>query len=151
MFVEAIIAYILYKIEVIQKMGWNFRKSVKIAPGVKVNFSKRGTSISVGPKGYKVSVNSKGKVHQTTSIPGTGLYSRKKIADIGNSEKERSSAKITASKPKRKGKWTILKVFTLFLSIIFAMATFDLLKEGDLAAGFLGVFVTTLLLIFSWK
>ena len=85
------------------------------------------------------------------SIPGTGLYSRKKIADIGNSEKERPSAKITTSKPKRKRKWTILKVFTSFLSIIFAMATFDLLKEGDLAAGFLGVFVTTLLLIFSWK
>ena len=129
-------------------MGWNFRKSVKIAPGVKVNFSKRGASISAGPKGYKVSVNSKGKVHQTVSIPGTGLYNRKKIADIGNSEKERPSAKITTS---RKRKWTILKVFTLFLSIIFAMATFDLLKEGDLAAGFLGAFVTTLLLIFSWK
>ena len=130
-------------------MGWNFRKSVKIAPGVKVNFSKRGASVSAGPKGFKVSVNSKGKVHQTVSIPGTGLYSRKKIADIGSSEKERPSAKITTSKPKRK--WTILKVFTFFLSIIFAMATFDLLKEGDLAAGFLGVFVTTLLLIFSWK
>lgn len=129
-------------------MGWNFRKSVKIAPGVKVNFSKRGASISAGPKGYKVSVNSKGKVHQTVSIPGTGLYNRKKIADIGNSEKERPSAKITTS---RKRKWTILKLFTLFLSIIFAMATFDLLKEGDLAAGFLGAFVTTLLLIFSWK
>lgn len=130
-------------------MGWNFRKSVKIAPGVKVNFSKRGASVSAGPKGFKVSVNSKGKVHQTVSIPGTGLYSRKKIADINSSKKEGLSVKVNMSKFKRK--WTILKLFTLFLSIIFAMATFDLLKEGDFAAGFLGVFVTILLLIFSWK
>lgn len=61
-------------------MGWNFRKSVKIAPGVKINLSKRGAGISVGPKGYKVSVNSKGDVYKTVSIPGTGLYKRERIS-----------------------------------------------------------------------
>lgn len=78
-------------------MGWNFRKSVKIAPGVKVNFSKRGASVSAGPKGFKVSLNSKGKVHRTVSIPGTGLYSRKKIADINSSKKEGPSVKVNMS------------------------------------------------------
>lgn len=59
---------------------WNFRKSVKLAPGVRVTFSKRGASVSAGPKGYKVSVNSRGDVHRTVSIPGTGLYKRERVA-----------------------------------------------------------------------
>ena len=119
MFVEAIIAYILYKIEVIQKMGCNFRKSVKIAPGVKVNFSKRGTSISAGPKGYKVSVNSKGKVHQTTSIPGTGLYNREQIADLSNkkSNKFSGSRNINTSETTIKT-WEIIVVLLSGISLI---------------------------------
>lgn len=32
-------------------MGFRFRKSVKIAPGVKVNFNKKSTSVSFGGKG----------------------------------------------------------------------------------------------------
>lgn len=50
-------------------MGWGFRKSFKIAPGIRVNLSKRGVSTSFGAKG--LTVNSRGKV--TASIPGTGL------------------------------------------------------------------------------
>lgn len=55
-------------------MGWNFRKSVKILPGVKLNFSKKGLSgISFGGKGARTTINTKGGVRQTFGIPGTGL------------------------------------------------------------------------------
>lgn len=60
-------------------MAWNYRKRVKIAPGVHLNFSKSGVSTSIGPKGAKVTFGKNG-TYMSTSIPGTGLYSRQKIS-----------------------------------------------------------------------
>lgn len=54
-------------------MGFRFRKSFKIAPGVRVNVGKKSIGISAGVKGARVSVNSKGRVTKTVGIPGTGL------------------------------------------------------------------------------
>lgn len=54
-------------------MGFRFRKSFKIAPGVKLNVNKKSVGISVGGKGARVSVNSKGKVTKSVGIPGTGI------------------------------------------------------------------------------
>jgi hypothetical protein len=53
-------------------MGWRFRRSIKIAPGIRWNLSKRGTSWSFGRRGFTVNVSSRG-VRRTVSIPGTGL------------------------------------------------------------------------------
>lgn len=50
-------------------MGWGFRKSIKIAPGVRINLSKKGVSASLGTKGF--TYNTRGRV--TASIPGTGI------------------------------------------------------------------------------
>lgn len=61
-------------------MGWNYRKRVKIFPGVHLNFSKRGISTSIGPKGAKVTIGPKG-TFLYTSIPRTGLYSRQKVSN----------------------------------------------------------------------
>lgn len=54
-------------------MGFNFRKSFKIAPGVRLNVGKKGiSSVSIGGKGARVSVGKKG-TRTTVGIPGTGL------------------------------------------------------------------------------
>lgn len=37
-------------------MGWSFRESVKILPGVRLNFSRRGVSASIGAKGLHLGV-----------------------------------------------------------------------------------------------
>ena len=55
-------------------MGLNFRKSISILPGVKVNLSKGGVSLSGGVKGLRKSINTKGQTTTTVSIPGTGIY-----------------------------------------------------------------------------
>lgn len=55
-------------------MGFRFHKSIKIAPGVKLNINKKSMGISVGGKGVRYSVNTKGKSSTTFSIPGTGIY-----------------------------------------------------------------------------
>ncbi|MEH7308234.1 DUF4236 domain-containing protein [Neobacillus drentensis] len=54
-------------------MGFGFRKSFKIAPGVRLNVSSRGVGASVGVKGLRYSVNSRGQRRTTVSLPGTGL------------------------------------------------------------------------------
>lgn len=54
-------------------MGLRFRKSIKIAPGVKLNFGKNSIGVSAGVKGARVSVNSKGRVTKSVGIPGTGI------------------------------------------------------------------------------
>jgi len=60
-------------------MTWNYRKRIKIAPGVQLNLSKGGISTSIGPKGAKMTFGKTG-TYLHTSIPGTGLYSRKKLS-----------------------------------------------------------------------
>jgi hypothetical protein len=54
------------------KMGFRFRKSIKIAPGVKLNLSKGGVSASVGQKGATVNVGKRG-AKATVGLPGSGL------------------------------------------------------------------------------
>lgn len=72
-------------------MGMKFRKSVKIAPGVRVNFNKKSVGLSVGGKGARVSVNSSGRVTKTVSLPGTGL-SYSDSHTIGGGSKRSTSA-----------------------------------------------------------
>ncbi len=55
-----------------------FGKSIKIAKGARLNFSKSGISMSAGMKGVSLNVGSRG-TFLTSGIPGTGIYDRKKI------------------------------------------------------------------------
>ena len=55
-------------------MGFRFFKRLRIAPGVTVNFSKRGASVSFGPRGAKVTVGGRHGTRVTAGIPGTGLF-----------------------------------------------------------------------------
>ena len=54
-------------------MGLRFRKSIKMAPGVKINFNKKSISATVGTRGAHYTVNSKGKRTASVGIPGTGI------------------------------------------------------------------------------
>lgn len=64
-------------------MGIRFRRSVKLAPGIRMNFSGSGVSWSFGTRGASVTIGKRG-TYLNTGIPGTGLYTRQKI---GNSIK----------------------------------------------------------------
>lgn len=54
-------------------MGFRMSKSIKVAPGVRMNFSKSGIGYSAGVKGYRVTKRADGRVQRTASIPGTGI------------------------------------------------------------------------------
>jgi tetratricopeptide (TPR) repeat protein len=53
-------------------MGFRMRKSIKLAPGVRLNVSKRGLGVSAGVGGARYSVHSSGRrtVSARTGIPG---------------------------------------------------------------------------------
>lgn len=81
-------------------MGLRFRKSIKIAPGVKVNLNKKSAGISIGPRGAKLTTNTKGKTTATVGAPGTGLsYStsvggkKKKSSKVNTSHKKTNTPK----------------------------------------------------------
>lgn len=59
-------------------MGLYWRRSTKILPGVRINWSKSGPSISMGPRGAKVNIGKRG-TYVSGGIPGTGLYYRQKV------------------------------------------------------------------------
>lgn len=54
-------------------MGIRFRKSIKIAPGLKVNINKKSVGITAGSRGAHISANSRGEITKTVGIPGSGL------------------------------------------------------------------------------
>jgi Protein of unknown function (DUF4236) len=58
-------------------VAWGFRKSVKLLPGVRLTLGKRGASISGGPKGAKLSVNTRGE--RRGSLGFLGLFWRKRV------------------------------------------------------------------------
>jgi hypothetical protein len=62
-------------------MGLRFRKSIKLAPGVKLNFGKKSAGISIGGKYGGVSYNNKTGTRARVSAPGTGLSYTTKIDD----------------------------------------------------------------------
>ena len=82
-------------------MSWNYRKRIKILPGVHLNFSKSGMSTSIGPKGAKISIGKKG-TYLNTSIPGTGLYSRRKISSTSNANNQESLPNQIKKTPQKK-------------------------------------------------
>lgn len=53
-------------------MGWRFRRSVKLLPGVRLNFSNRGMSTSIGPTGATLNFSNRG-TRATVGLPGTGV------------------------------------------------------------------------------
>lgn len=54
-------------------MGWRYRKSVTLFPGVRVNFGMKSASLSLGGKGFRTTYSTTGRVTKSFGIPGTGL------------------------------------------------------------------------------
>ena len=53
-------------------MGFRFRRTLKIAPGIRLNFGKKGISTSIGPRGAKITLGKDG-VRTTVGLPGSGM------------------------------------------------------------------------------
>ena len=76
-------------------MGLRFRKSFKIAPGVKVNLNKKSTSVTFGGKGVHKTYSSSGKKTTSVGIPGTGAYYTTSSGGGSGSKKPSSHKRIS--------------------------------------------------------
>lgn len=74
-------------------MAFRFQRRISLAPGVRLNISKRGVGLSVGPRGASVSMGPRG-IHAHAGLPGTGLAYRTQL-----SSSRRASSKGQASAP----------------------------------------------------
>lgn len=102
-------------------MGVYFRKRIKILPGIHLNVSKTGTSLTLGGRGSSVNVGRKG-AYINAGIPGTGIYSRTKISGgrkVSGEEKRKKENEIINRNPLR----FILIFLFLWLSIMIPLMT----------------------------
>lgn len=70
-------------------MGLRFRKSISIMPGVRVNLSGSGASMSVGPRGASVSFGKRG-TYANFGLPGTGLSYRTRLDRASSSARQKA-------------------------------------------------------------
>ncbi len=76
-------------------MPFRFRRSIRLAPGIRLNLSKSGVSTSFGKRGADVTVGH-GRVRTTVGMPGTGIsYTTSTSTKAGR--KRRSSPSSVAS------------------------------------------------------
>lgn len=100
-------------------MGLCFRKSITIAPGVRVNLSKSGPSISFGKSGLRETISATGKSTTSIGIPGTGVYYKKSydLKKLGknktksgeNQKSKEAEAKAAAAAAKEQEKQALLE------------------------------------------
>lgn len=70
-------------------MPLRFRKSISLAKGVRLNFGKRGASLSLGGKGLSVNLSDRG-AKTTIGLPGTGLsYTTTRVGELHHKHDER--------------------------------------------------------------
>ena len=91
-------------------MPVRFRRTFTLFPGVKVNVSKGGMSITVGRKGFHLNFSKRG-VKQTVGLPGSGIsqtsYLYKNDPDDETEKKEaKEEAESEAAAPARKKRRT---------------------------------------------
>ena len=60
-------------------MGFRFQKRISLLPGIRLNLSKSGASLTVGKTGLSLNLGKDGATGNV-GIPGTGLSYREKIA-----------------------------------------------------------------------
>lgn len=68
-------------------MGFRFRKSFSLMPGVRMTVGKKGASVSVGNKGGRATISTTGRHTTSIGIPGTGL------SYVSTSSKKKSKPK----------------------------------------------------------
>ena len=101
-------------------MGFRFRKSFKIAPGVKLNLGKKSAGISVGGKGFRKSFSTSGRSTTSIGVPGTGL-SYVSTSGSGSSKTKNNSNEGSASNKrssKKSGCWIIAIPILIVLFIL---------------------------------
>jgi hypothetical protein len=107
-------------------MGFRFHRSLKLLPGVRLNFGKRGVSTSIGVRGVHVTFGKSG-TRTTVGLPGTGFS----YTHLERPDRVRAwppvaylapSPGATRSNPWRGLLWTALIIVIVFSAVLSHLA-----------------------------
>jgi hypothetical protein len=112
-------------------MGWRFRRSIRILPGVDINLGKKGvSSVSLGRGGWVSTNVSKEGVRNTLHVPGSGLSYQTDRLTVPSDQ----PAEITAAAPAflespapagfRLNGWMVFGLLCGLLGLIIIAATY---------------------------
>lgn len=105
-------------------MVFRFRRTMKIAPGVKLNLTKKGISARLGPKGFGVTTGTSGTT-VSAGIPGSGFHVSQKL-NKGKAAPSQEACSVTESnnKPLAKGLGLFgwIGVTVIILSILWIIS-----------------------------
>lgn len=73
-------------------MGIRFRKRIRLAPGLHLNLSGSGLSLSAGPRGASMTFGGRRGTYMNAGIPGSGLYMSERVGAAPSRASSRSSA-----------------------------------------------------------
>lgn len=124
-------------------MGFRFRKSIKIIPGIKLNINKKSTSLTIGTRGAHYTINSTGSETTSVGLPGTGLS----YTTRSKSKSHELVREVPSLSEKIEKKCIIYKKVAhifLFFAIVFAIMSFFFLWCIALAIGLLIIYVILL-------
>lgn len=105
-------------------MGLNFRRSMKIMPGVRLNFSKNGIGASFGTRGARYSISPTGRRTISTGIPGTGISYREQVNSTAKKSRRRSARYLTPYATREEFSQTKPHRILAFILIMVALASF---------------------------
>lgn len=130
-------------------MPLRIRKTITLFPGVRLNISKTGMSLSVGRKGFTLNFSKRG-VRQTTGLPGSGISHTSYLFKDDDEDKEEKesrqeerAAAETDETPKRRAGKTVrersaspwgffLFLFIALFFIYFGADAFGLLPPSPI-------------------
>lgn len=99
-------------------MGFRIRKSIKVAPGVRLNFGKKGISTSIGKRGAGITFGPTGTTAHV-GIPGTGISYVKKVGTTKTSASVKPQS--TVKDEKAKGNFSCLGCFLAIFGLVIVM------------------------------
>lgn len=99
-------------------MGFRFRKSITLIPGVRLNISKSGFSTSIGRPGATVNIGKRG-IRGTVGLPGSGLSYSEMLVKRGRSRTPdaHSDLSVNDSQARQTGR----KLLVVILGLAFAV------------------------------
>lgn len=109
-------------------MGVRFRKSVKVAPGIRASVGKKSVSVSFGGRGGRYTISSTGRRTSSVSIPGTG------VSYVSSSTRSRGPSAgppspVSVSGPSRRAS-KVYGVIFLILSVLLILLGLAALSFG---------------------
>jgi hypothetical protein len=100
-------------------MGFRFYRRVRLFPGLRVNLSKSGASLSVGRRGSWLTFGGKRKPSVTLGLPGTGL---RYTQQLGNHAHVDPTAAVSPAAPSQLAR--VVRVALWLAVLAIAVATF---------------------------